>query len=47
MKQKKVRVIHAENGTPEHAPIHTDVQGSYTGRPADVYETPVQDADDL
>lgn len=27
--------------------ILTDPQGSYTGRPADPYETPVQDADDL
>lgn len=25
----------------------TDPMGSYTGRPADPYETPVQDADDL
>ncbi len=25
----------------------TDPQGSYTGVPADPYETPVQDADDL
>lgn len=27
--------------------IKTDPQGSYTGRPADPYEVPVQDADDL
>ena len=27
--------------------IRTDPQGSYTGRPADPYEIPVQDADDL
>ena len=27
--------------------IATDPQGSYTGRPADPYEKPVQDADDL
>lgn len=27
--------------------IKTDVLGSYTGRPADPYEVPVQDADDL
>lgn len=25
----------------------TDPQGSYTGVPADIYEVPVQDADDL
>lgn len=28
-------------------PIRTDPQGMYTGRPADCYEVPVQDADDL
>ena len=28
-------------------PIPTDPNGSYTGRPADPYEKPVQDADDL
>lgn len=27
--------------------IITDPQGSYTGRAIDVWETPVQDADDL
>lgn len=27
--------------------IDTDPQGSYTGRPEDIYEDPVQDADDL
>lgn len=27
--------------------IATDPQGSYTGRPQDPYEIPVQDADDL
>ena len=27
--------------------IHTDPFGSYTGRTADPYEKPVQDADDL
>ena len=29
------------------APIVTDPNGSYTGRPKDPYERPVQDADDL
>lgn len=29
------------------APIITDPQGCYTGRPIEKYETPVQDADDL
>jgi len=28
-------------------PLITDPMGSYTGRPMDVTETPVQDADDL
>lgn len=27
--------------------ISSDIQGSYTGRPADPYEEPVQDVDDL
>lgn len=29
------------------APSNTDVNGSYTGRPKNKKETPVQDADDL
>ncbi len=29
------------------APSHTDPQGSYTGKPEDPNEVPVQDADDL
>ena len=29
------------------APISTDVSGSYTGRPRDPADRPVQDADDL
>ncbi len=29
------------------APIATDPLGSYTGIPADIFEKPVQDADDL
>ena len=32
---------------PKPAPIITDPQGCYTGRPIEKYETPVQDADDL
>lgn len=28
-------------------PIVTDPNGSYTGRPKDPYEKPIQDADDL
>ena len=29
------------------APIVTDPNGSYTGRPTDPYDKPIQDADDL
>ena len=29
------------------APSNTDVNGSYTGKPKNKKETPVQDADDL
>ena len=32
---------------PPLGPVITDPFGSYTGRPTDVMETPVQDADDL
>ncbi len=32
---------------PETPPSETDPQGSWTGRPADEDEIPVQDADDL
>ena len=32
---------------PNFAPIISDVSGSYSGRPVDPYETPLQDADDL
>lgn len=38
------------NGNPivsDPAPIVTDPNGSYTGRPEDLYEKPIQDADDL
>lgn len=31
----------------KNAPIRTDPFGSYTGRPKDPNELPVQDADDL
>ncbi len=37
-----------ERAAPNPArPIITDPQGSYTGRPLQTEETPVQDADDL
>ena len=32
---------------PKPGPIISDPQGSYTGRPLEEYEMPVQDADDL
>lgn len=32
---------------PGNGKIVTDPQGSYTGRPEDNYEVPVQDVDDL
>ena len=35
------------NGTFEDPSIITDPQGSYTGRPKDIKDKPVQDADDL
>ena len=38
------RVIRRMTG---QSPSPTDPQGSYTGRPADPLEPPVQDADDL
>ena len=37
----------ASEQLPKPAPIITDPQGCYTGRPIEKYETPVQDADDL
>ena len=39
-KVKSVRIAGDKN-------IKSDVQGSYTGVPADPYEKPIQDADDL
>lgn len=32
---------------PQPMPVQVDPLGSYTGRPADPFEKPVQDADDL
>ena len=40
-KKNPIRTIEAP------PPSKTDPQGSWTGRPADTWETPVQDADDL
>lgn len=36
-----------ENAQLEDKRISTDPLGSYTGRPQDLWEQPVQDADDL
>ena len=52
MKQRKKTIrwddILAKNpGCFDPASIVTDPNGSYTGRPADPEEKPVQDADDL
>ena len=37
----------APMGDVRPTPIISDPQGSYTGRPIENYEMPVQDADDL
>lgn len=52
MKQMKKELMWAEalRGNPmvsDPAPIVTDPNGSYTGRPRDPEERPIQDADDL
>lgn len=43
---KKEKTVNATHGR-DSGPIFTDVQGSYTGRPEERYEIPVQDVDDL
>ncbi len=45
MKKKLIPILTPGGMSP--APIIVDPLGSYTGRPEDPYETPVQDADDL
>lgn len=50
MTKKKVRAIPAPTKTAVELftdPSETDVNGSYTGRPKNKREIPVQDADDL
>lgn len=47
---KELDWTYAQRGIPiknDPALIVTDPEGSYTGRPKDPYEKPVQDADDL
>ena len=46
MKNKKIH-LPAPLGQIRPAPIITDPQGCYTGRPLETNEQPVQDADDL
>jgi len=47
MRRKKRTMSEVVRQIAEQAPSDTDPQGSYTGRPADPAERPVQDADDL
>ena len=47
MKQKKHRQTDAVREIMEEGPSFTDPQGSWTGKPEDEHELPVQDADDL
>lgn len=42
-----VQTMRRNSLTLDPAPIVTDPNGSYTGRPADPNERPIQDADDL
>ena len=47
---KEISWTYAMRGIPirdDPALIVTDPNGSYTGRPADAHEKPIQDADDL
>ena len=48
-KDKKQPPVQSQAATSIFAahPSDTDRQGSYTGRPVNAYEVPVQDADDL
>ncbi len=46
-KKKDKRFPRMPMGEAKPAPIITDPQGCYTGRPIEKYEMPVQDADDL
>lgn len=49
-KRREMEWVQALRGNPivsDPAPIVTDPNGSYTGRPKDPDEKPIQDADDL
>ena len=43
----KKRALPMPMGDAKPSPIITDPQGCYTGRPIEIWDTPVQDADDL
>ena len=45
MKKRKQELQKSQAWWPGHA--QTDPHGSWTGKPEDPFETPVQDADDL
>lgn len=45
--KRKNRRFHLLRNLKKESPIITDPQGCYTGRPIEVMEEPVQDADDL
>lgn len=47
MKKRKKQQSDAVQEIVNTPPSFTDPQGSWTGLPADPYEVPVQDADDL
>ena len=47
MKEKKERPIPVPWKAVKPCPIVTDPQGCYTGRPLELREQPIQDADDL
>ena len=46
-KEKTDIMLPAPMGEVKPCPIVTDPQGCYTGHPLELYEQPVQDADDL
>ena len=46
-KNKHITPMEQANAMNQFTAAKTDPMGSYTGRPVDPYDTPVQDADDL
>lgn len=47
MKKRRKQEPEAVREIMDEGPSFTDPQGSWTGKPADIDELPVQDADDL